>query len=111
MTDAPNHQPRNQVLHAMAINGWAMDSGGSQDSPEGLFYRMTNTQPELHEITQAFTDEIREAGLRRTRDLLGHFIVTDRLDGYTVDEYITRSLMMSSFAGRIAAHDAWGMGR
>lgn len=78
----PMHDsPRDQVLEAMAGNGWAIETNGHVEAPTGWFAVVVNEEAEVPEITDAFEMEIVEAGLLDLSQLIGNFLVQRLSDG------------------------------
>jgi hypothetical protein len=92
----PIHEPRkgkynsarDEALHIMAVQGWANDSAGDVESTTGFFSKISIDDAELPEITEAFEQELIEAGVTDTRTLIGHFMVLeDNYGNVNVDTY------------------------
>lgn len=75
------------VLQAMVSGGWATDSDGDVDSPQGAFARVTNEEAELAEVVAAFQDTINTYEMEDTRELIGHFLVVEDSQGFV---HVTR---------------------
>src|SRR4051812_4606507 len=83
----PQLEPRDRALLRMVNNGWANASAGSEFAPTGFFARISNTEPELGEIVDAFREEFADAELTDHSQLVGHFLLTDRFGNVTVTDY------------------------
>lgn len=74
------------VLQAMVAGAWANESDGDVEAPTGYFARISNSEAELAEVEQAFSDVIEAYGMEDTRELVGHFLVVQNDQGFV---YIT----------------------
>lgn len=72
------------VLQAMVTGGWANESDGDVDSPQGAFARVTNEPAELGEVQGAFNDVMRMYGWNEddAKQLIGHFLVREDSQGF-----------------------------
>jgi len=75
--------PLEAVLQAMVTGGWANESDGDVDSPQGHFARVTVEPAELSEVQGAFNDEMRMQGWNEddAHKLIGHFLVREDSQG------------------------------
>jgi hypothetical protein len=64
---------REALFKAMLQHGWFTASGGSDESPLGIFGYVINTQPELKELYEAFEDVIKAYGKPNDEDVIGNF--------------------------------------
>lgn len=73
------HTALEKVLQEMVTGGWANESGGSVDSPQGHYARITVEPAELGEVQGAFNDEMRMHGLNEddAHMLIGHWLVVE----------------------------------
>jgi hypothetical protein len=62
---------REALFKAMLQHGWFTASGGSDESPLGIFGYVINTQPELKELYEAFEDVIKAYGKPNDGDATG----------------------------------------
>ncbi len=91
------HSPRDELLHRMALAGWAAVTSGSTDSPMGRFSRITNTSDEHSELLAAFVDDFVELGTQ-LNDVTGNFLVRADDQGFVdVFEYGTPSELKHVF--------------
>lgn len=78
------------VLQAMVTGGWANESDGDVESPQGAFARVSNSEAEVYgepgSIVSTFSDVIAMYGMTDTNELIGHFLVREDSQGFV---YIT----------------------
>lgn len=67
--------PLQALFRAMMNDGWFTKTDGDVDSFTGYFGYMTNTQAELKEIREAFSEIIQMYGNPKDEDLIGSFLV------------------------------------
>ena len=67
--------PRDEALYVMCLGSWACESCGSADDALGSSWWMSNSQPEMAEIVDAFADEFEEVGLRDRDQLIGNWLI------------------------------------
>lgn len=112
-TKNPEHfeyrSARDHVLHDMALTDWANQSGGDTESHVGQFWRISNSEAELHEVVQAFEQSIESAGLGDTRELIGHFLVAETEDSRIVvmDHYQSEQELKRDFENLAVAYASW----
>lgn len=85
---------RDEVLHAMTMVGWGTESSGDVMAPTGHFSRVSNELEEMDELMGVFDDEAREAGLRHTHQLIGHFLVAEDNDGRVLVQKYDNAVML-----------------
>lgn len=62
------------LMKAMLNHGWFTKSSGEDGSYTGYFGYVTNTQAELKEIREAFSEVIEAYGDPKDEDLIGSFV-------------------------------------
>mgnify|MGYP001791810815 CR=1 FL=1 len=83
---------RDEVLHAMSVQGWANRSDGNVEAPTGFFAIISNSPAELAEVVAAFDEEIEgtEDSDFSTSELVGHFVLVEDSQGFVgVYDYST----------------------
>lgn len=79
------------VLQAMVTGGWANESDGHVDSPQGHFARISNSDAEVHGmggVADTFADDIVLYEMASIDELIGHFLVREDSQGFVhVTEY------------------------
>ncbi|WP_407107287.1 hypothetical protein [Rhodococcus aetherivorans] len=99
---------RDNVLHDMAVNSWADESYGDPEAHVVLFARISNSEAELQEVTQAFEQSIAAAGLEDTRELIGHFLVVETLDrDVVVMTYDNDRELLKDYGNLCTAYESW----
>lgn len=79
---------RDEVLYAMCNEGWANESSGDVQSITGWFARISILHSELLSVELAFEEDIRQAKLYNTAQLIGHHLVSeDELGSVEVHEF------------------------
>lgn len=74
-------RPRDEVLHDLAINGWATRSSGDIRCKTGWFAEMHNTPAEIAELVDVSYDTIEGAELDEATELIGDFLIIEHADG------------------------------
>ncbi|WP_192378763.1 hypothetical protein [Rhodococcus rhodochrous] len=99
---------RDHVLHDMALNGWANQSGGETESHVGQFWRISTSADELAEVVGAFEREIEAAGLTDPTELIGHWLLCE-LDtaDIVVMEYHSERGLLEDFENLTTAYKSW----
>ena len=81
------------LFKAMMSEGWFINSDGNVDSPQGYFGYVTNTEAELSEIYDAFSDVVEVYGVPATEDIVGSFYASIDSNGiihiYNMGNYST----------------------
>jgi len=105
---------RDEVLDAMAAEGWANMSSGNVESPTGWFALVVNRPAEVTEIMDAFgDDDLRHRCGAWSDDeiraeLTGAFIVLTDSNGLVdVAEYETPGAAGNAYKGLEDAYGAW----
>jgi hypothetical protein len=100
--------PRDRVLYAMSLAGWANVSNGESLSPHAWFAVIKNSDAELSEILDAFEGEVETAGLSSHSELIGNFMVIEDATGLAaVIEYPSPAEVDRAYAERSRAYSAW----
>lgn len=100
--------PRDHILHDMALTSWANESHGDPEAHVGFFARISNSEAELHEITQAFEQSMAAAGLEDTRELIGHFIVVEQESrDVVVMTYDNDRDLLKDYGNLCTAYESW----
>lgn len=68
---------REEVLYRISLDGWANAIDGHCESSTGTFAKIIIEPEELAEITEAFEEEIEEAGLTDTQELIGRWLLLE----------------------------------
>lgn len=80
---------RDEVLHRLALEGWANESAGDREHEAGFFARITVERAELSEVAEAFAEAIEAAGLTEPDQLIGHYLLVegqgDHIDVHVFD--------------------------
>lgn len=95
---------RDEVLDAIAKEGWANKSDGDTGSVSGWFARISNSPAELRELMSAFEDQMNEAGLADPIELVGHFLVVEDQTGFVT---VTKHEDEKSLTTDYALHEMW----
>lgn len=96
------------VLQAMVSGGWANESDGDVESPQGHFARVTVEPAELEECVNAFEDVIAVYGLEDENTLIGHFLVREDSQGFVhVTEYDNPIALTRDFQELQDAYALW----
>lgn len=80
--------PRDEVLHSMAVNGWANESAGDKSSRFGWFARITNEPTDIYELSQVFDGDIDRTGID-PQVLVGHYLLVETHEQVGVVQYAT----------------------
>lgn len=100
--------PRDHILHDMARKDWANESNGVPEAHVGFFARISNSEAELHEVTQAFEQSIAAAGLGDTSELIGHFIVVEQESReVVVMTYDNDRDLLKDYGNLCTAYESW----
>jgi hypothetical protein len=96
----PMHDsPRDQILHAMAREGWANESDGNVESLTGWFCRISNSADDIVSLVDAFGETA--FGIAPAFDfseLIGHFVLSENSDGNIyVSEWPSEHIARLSF--------------
>jgi hypothetical protein len=98
------------VLQAMVSEGWANASGGSVDSPQGHYARITIESAELGEVQGAFNDEMRMHGLNEddAHMFIGYWLVVEDAQGnVSVTAFANEPLLTRAFLELDDANAQW----
>lgn len=101
---------RDEVLDAMAGDGWATESSGDVESPTGWFAWMVNTPAEIAEILDAFPDatDAVDAGLLDADELVGAWLIAHDSQGFVdVSRFSDEREVREVFAMLDADYCAW----
>lgn len=89
--------PRNEALHAMARAGWANASSGAEGSFTGVFWRMSNSEAELPDLYQAFSDQWHALGVE-PEQVVGHFLLGHSTENEgVVMEFASEDALITAF--------------
>jgi len=96
---------RDELFYVMTLEGWANESSGSVECPTGFFARISNSQAEIAEIRQAFTEESRAVS---DNEIIGHFLCTENDQGFWyVEEFDTESELLAAYNRLDATYSDW----
>lgn len=102
---------RDELLHAIAGEGWATKSSGDVRCETGWFARISNPPEEMPQVQTAFADEIRSSGLTDSDLLMGHFLVREHQDGFvTVTEHQNAAELAAEYAVFEEVYERWCLG-
>jgi hypothetical protein len=97
--------PRDELLYAMTLDGWANESSGDVESPTGFFARISNADNEIAEIRDAFPEE--SAGISNA-SIVGHFLCLENSQGlWSVIEYESAYLLERTYQEIDRAYGEW----
>jgi hypothetical protein len=99
---------RDDILHFLCISDWAEESDGNSEAPTGYFWRISNTDADVHQSNGEFSSvfaewlemnpEVTDSPELRS-ELVGHFIVQAMDSGFVyVGDYSTEEAMLEDFA-------------
>ena len=98
------------LFDAMITGGWANESGGDVESPQGHFARISNSANELSEIRQAFEDTLRAYGNVSDEDMTGHFlVVTDSQGNISIHRFGTDTALVAEYRNLESDYDDWAL--
>lgn len=95
---------RDDVLKAMAFQGWSNEGSGEEEATTGRFWRISNKPSEIEEISQAFEEELGELDAVK---LIGHFLVIQSVDRVDVNEYETGGALRQAYLILDEAYIEW----
>lgn len=106
----PMHDsPRDQVLHAMAQQGWANESDGNVEAPTGWFCRISNALDDVVSIIDAFGLEALEIDPNFDfSEVIGHFLLVEDDQGFiSVFEFESEWHAANAFIAQQRAYLEW----
>lgn len=96
---------RDELLHAMSLEGWANASSGDVECPTGFFARISNDSREIPEIRDAFPTE--SAGISNA-DIRGHFLCVENSQGFWyVTRYDNARALVQAYNALEAEYSEW----
>ena len=97
---------RDQILDAMAIDGWANASDGNVESPTGYFSRISNDVADIVSIIDAFGG-IGDVDFDIS-ELIGHFMVAKDSQGLLyVWQYPSESALVAEYDTLVSEYSTW----
>lgn len=106
------NSPRDELLSAIAANGWADATSGHVNSRTGWFGRISNRPEDLAGIEDAFAEDVERLGRAALDGAVGHFLLReDELGFVNVTEHPTEAAVRAEFGVLQQVYDDWLEGR
>lgn len=103
---------RERVLYQMSVDGWANESSGEVEATTGYFAKIVVEPAELPEVVDAFEEEIADAGMTDTQELIGNWLLLENALGQiAVRAYEGREELDHDYRILSEAYGAWLEGR
>ena len=96
------------LFKAMLTDSWFINSDGNVESPQGYFGYVNNTEAELSEIYDAFSDIVEVYGTPATEDIVGSFYASIDSNGIIhIFSFATQSQAKSAFDMAVSEYIKW----
>ena len=98
---------RAQVLHLMCREAWGNAGNDDLESPTGAFWRISNDEPDVPELEDAFGTEMAQLQVP-VAEVIGHYLVTESQAGVvTVYPYETAAELLDDYLPMYDRYDEW----